>query len=186
MTIGPDFDGVLTAARAGEDWAFSLLYRDVNPSLLRYLGAQAPGAAEDLASDTWLAVAGHLGSFVGGERAFRGWFFTIARHRLVQHWRDNGRRPVVVAAPESFVERAGSEDTEAAVLALVSAQEAAAVIASALTPDQAEIVLLRILAGLDVEQVAEILNKRPGTIRVLQHRALRRLAQTFSIESLTR
>jgi len=53
MTIGPDFDGVLTAAQAGEEWAFSLLYRDLNPSVLRYLGAQAPGAAEDLASDTW-------------------------------------------------------------------------------------------------------------------------------------
>ena len=132
------------------------------------------------------AVAGHLGSFVGGERAFRGWFFTIARHRLVQHWRDIGRRPVVVAGPESFAECAGQDDPEARVLALVSAQEAAAIIASALSPDQAEIVLLRILAGLDVDQVAEILNKRPGTIRVLQHRALRRLAKSFSIESLTR
>jgi len=186
MTIGPDFDGVLTAAQAGEEWAFSLLYRDVNPSLLRYLGAQAPGAAEDLASETWLAVAGHLGSFVGGERAFRGWFFTIARHRLVQHWRDKGRRPVVVAAPESFADRAGQDDPEARVLDLLSAQEAAAVIASVLSPDQAEVVLLRILAGLDVDQVAEILDKRPGTIRVLQHRALRRLAKTFSTESLTR
>ena len=51
--------------------------------------------------------------------------------------------------------------------------------------DQADVVLLRVLAGLDVDQVAEILGKRPGTVRVLQHKALRRLAGRFSIEALT-
>ena len=48
---------------------------------------------------------------------------------------------------------------------------------SLLVPDQAEVLLLRILAGLDVQRVAEIVGKRPGTVRVLQHRGLRRLAE---------
>jgi RNA polymerase sigma-70 factor (ECF subfamily) len=77
------------------------------------------------------------------------------------------------------------DDPEAAGVAAVSAQAAAAAISAALTPDQADVILLRLLAGLDVDQVARILGKRPGTVRVLQHKALRRLAGTFSIEALT-
>jgi DNA-directed RNA polymerase specialized sigma24 family protein len=42
------------------------------------------------------------------------------------------------------------------------------------------------VAGLDVAQVADILGKRPGTVRSLQHKALRKLAATFSAEALTR
>jgi RNA polymerase sigma-70 factor, ECF subfamily len=185
VTIGLDFDDVLSAAQAGGEWAFTALYRDVNPPLLRYLGAQAPGAADDVAAETWLAVARQLGSFSGGEGAFRGWLFSIARRRLIQHWRDLGRRPVTPVAPDTLSERPAADDPEAAGLAVVSAQEAAAAIAAALPPDQADVVLLRVLAGLDVNQVAEILGKRPGTVRVLQHKALRRLAGRFSIEALT-
>jgi RNA polymerase sigma-70 factor, ECF subfamily len=186
MTIGPDFESVLSAAQAGAEWAFTTIYRDVNPPLLRYLGAQASTAADDVASETWLAVARQLKSFAGGEGAFRGWLFTIARRRLIQHWRDAGRRPVTPVAPDTLAERAAPDDPEAASLAVVSAREAAAAIAAALSPDQADVVLLRVLAGLDVDQVAEILGKRPGTVRVLQHKALRRLAERFSIEALTR
>jgi RNA polymerase sigma-70 factor (ECF subfamily) len=88
-------------------------------------------------------------------------------------------------APEALADRAGSDDTEAAALDAGTAQVAARAIALALTPDQADVVLLRVLAGLDVGLVAEILGKRPGTVRVLQHKALRRLAGTFSLEALT-
>ena len=61
------------------------------------------------------------------------------------------------------------------VLEDLSATAAAAFVVATLPRDQAEIVLLRVLGGLSVEQVAEMLGKRAGTVRVLQHRALRRL-----------
>jgi RNA polymerase sigma-70 factor (ECF subfamily) len=185
MTIGSDFDHVLSAAQAGEEWAFSVLYRDVNPLLVRYLAARAPSGADDAAAETWLAVARQLGSFTGSESAFRGWLFTIARRRLIQHWRDLGRRPVAPFDADQPGLRRASDDPEATAVATVSAMEAAAVIAAALPPDQADVVLLRVVAGLDVDQVAEILGKRPGTVRVLQHKALRRLAAIFSVEALT-
>lgn len=184
--LGEAFGDVLRAARAGEEWAFARLYRDLNPPLGRYLGAQAPSDAEDLASETWLAAARGLVSFDGDERAFRAWLFTIAHRRLVQHWRDAARRPVRAAAPETFEVVPGRADTEAEALAASEPVDAARALAAALTTDQAQVVLLRVLVGLSVEEVAAALGKRPGTVRVLQHRALRRLAEKFSIEVVTR
>jgi RNA polymerase sigma-70 factor (ECF subfamily) len=185
MTIGLEFDTVLAAAQEGGDWAFAVLYRDLNPRLVRYLGAKAPGMGDDLAAETWLAAARNLATFRGDETAFRGWLFTIARRRLVQHWRDNARRPATPSDPETLTDRPAGDDPAAEGLAAVSAREAARAIAAALPPDQADVVLLRMLAGLDVDQVAEILGKRPGTVRVLQHKALRRLAGKISPEVLT-
>ena len=185
MTIGLEFDSVLVAAQEGGEWAFAVLWRDLNPRLVRYLGAKAPGLGDDLAAETWLAAARNLATFQGNEVAFRGWLFTIARRRLVQHWRDSARRPVSPSDPESFTDQRAADDTETEGMAGLSARETARAIAAALPSDQADVVLLRMLAGLDVDQVAEILGKRPGTVRVLQHRALRRLAEKFSPEALT-
>lgn len=185
MTIGLEFDSVLVAAQEGGEWAFAVLYRDLNPRVVRYLGAKVPGMGDDLAAETWLAAARNLGSFRGDEAAFRGWLFTIARRRVVQHWRDSARRPVSPGDPESFTDLRAADDTETEGMAGLSARETARAIAAALPSDQADVVLLRMLAGFDVDQVAEILGKRPGTVRVLQHRALRRLAEKFSPEVLT-
>jgi RNA polymerase sigma-70 factor (ECF subfamily) len=55
-----------------------------------------------------------------------------------------------------------------------------------LPDDQAEVVALRVLAGLSAEQVAEIVGKRAGAVRVLQHRGLRRLANELTAEGVTR
>lgn len=183
--LGERFCDVLDAARAGEEWAFARLYRDLNAPLLRYFGAQAPSEAEDLASETWFAAARGLGSFEGDERAFRAWLFTIAHRRLVQHWRDSRRRPMQAVSAEVLDTAPGAADTEEEVLAATDALAAARRLSAELTPDQAQVVLLRVLGGLSVEEVAVALGKRPGTVRVLQHRALRRLAGKFSLEPVT-
>jgi len=185
VALGDDFENVLSAAQAGAEWAFALLYRDLNPRLLRYLAAQAPGVGDDLAAETWLGAARRLGAFTGDEASFRAWLFTIARHKLVQHWRDAGRRPSTPVAPDAFAERPARDDPEELALDALSTVQAARVIAAALPAGQAEVVLLRVLGGLDVDQVAAITGRRPGTVRVLQHRALRRLGATFSLEGVT-
>ena len=183
--IGDGFASVLEAAKDGAPWAFATLYRDLNPALLRFFAARAPSESEDLTSETWLHVARGLRSFDGNERELRGWVFTIAHRRLVQHWRSAARRRSEPSAPEVIAELVGPEDTEAAALDASSAVSAARAIAAALSRDQADVVILRVVAGLDVAQVARILGKREGTVRVLQHKALRRLAARFPVEALT-
>ncbi|MGC8472152.1 MAG: RNA polymerase sigma factor [Acidimicrobiales bacterium] len=184
--LGESFGEVLESARAGESWAFARLYRDLNPALLRYFGAQAPSDAEDLASETWMAAARGLGSFEGGEGAFRAWIFTIAHRRLVQHWRDGSRRPVRAFDPGAFDLLLGAADTEREALEATEGIAAARALTAELPFDQAQVVLLRVLGGLSVDEVAAAIGKRPGTVRVLQHRALRRLADRLSLERVTR
>src|SRR5437660_12828331 len=92
MASGPAFDDVLAAAQTGAGWAIAILYRDLQPALLRYLQAKAPGEAEDLASDVWLAAAPKLNSFQGDEVGFRSWIFTIANRRVIDQVRRSARR----------------------------------------------------------------------------------------------
>jgi len=63
------------------------------------------------------------------------------------------------------------------VVETLSAAQAIARLVATLPPDQAEVLMLRVVGGLSADESAEVMGKRPGTVRVLQHRALRRLAR---------
>jgi RNA polymerase sigma-70 factor, ECF subfamily len=168
------FESVIAAAKTGAEWAIASLYREFGPGLLRYLRAQAPADGEDLASEVWMNVAAGLGRFEGDEAAFRAWIFSIARRRVIDSRRREERRRKMLNSlePTGAIE---AVDPEAQAVTASETEVALAHIAS-LPPDQAEVVLLRVVAGLDVEEVAAIVGKKAGAVRVLQHRALKRLS----------
>ena len=183
-SLGDQFQGVLTAAQEGGEWAVAILYRWLQPAVVGYLRTRAGDDADDLASETWLAVARGLPGFSGDENAFRSWVFTIAHRRMVDHHRTSSRRLATRSltredgdGPGSGAEPRSADDPAAEVEAAVAGDEAVRRITALLPPDQAEIVLLRVVAGLPVDEVAVITGRKPGTVRVLQHRALRRLAE---------
>jgi RNA polymerase sigma-70 factor, ECF subfamily len=185
MSMEARFPTILAASQAGAEWALAELYRELHPRVLRYLRVLEPSEAEDLASEIWLDVARGLGRFEGDGRAFRAWAFTIARRRLVDLRRQRARRPAVPTPMERLVERGGIGDVEEEAMAGLTTEAAIARIAT-LPPDQTEVVLLRILGGLSVREVAAITGRRPGTVRVLQHRALKRLAREVQREAVTK
>jgi RNA polymerase sigma-70 factor, ECF subfamily len=185
--IGADYQRLLEAAKRGDEAALGRLYRDLNPALVRFLDAQASGSGEDLAQEVWLAAAKNLPSFSGDEDGFRAWMFTIARRQLVSHRRRAGRRPQRDTDPAEMAELAASgfgseDDLDARILG----DEAVAALVAGLPAEQAEILLLRVVAGFDADQVGAIVGKRAGTVRVLQHRALRKLAERFTAEAVTK
>ena len=179
------FDAVLSAAQCGEEWAVAILYRDVRPRLARFLEVREPRAADDLEGEVWLAVAQGLARFSGSEESFRAWVFSIARRRLADYRRTAVRR-ATFPVPIEELDRPEGAGPEAIVLEDLSAQAAVEFVVATLPPDQADVVLLRVLGGLGVVEVAEILGKRPGTVRVLQHRALRRLHAALLRPGVTR
>ena len=174
--IGGEFASLLSRAQSGDEAAFTAIFRDVQPALLRYLQVIAPGSADDVAADTWERVLAGLVKFRGEEAAFRAWLFTIARHRAVDLGRARARRRTVSLEGSGAEERLTAPDAADVALERVATQAALAAVAT-LPRDQAEIILLRVVAGLDAQQVARIVGKSPGAIRVAAHRGLRRLAQ---------
>jgi RNA polymerase sigma-70 factor, ECF subfamily len=177
-----EFDELLAAAQAGEEWALATLYRDLHPALVRYLHGHAPAEAEDLAADVWIEVAQSLVRFSGGASEFRRFAFTIARRRAIDYGRKTARRrtePMDVASATTLADQA---DPEATALDAMTSAAAVERIRALLPAEQADVILLRVIAGLSLQEVAQMLGKRPGAVSVLQHRALRRLASRLGGE----
>jgi RNA polymerase sigma-70 factor, ECF subfamily len=180
---GVHAETVLAAAADGEHWALSELFRAYNPALLRYLRAQVQDVADDLSSDVWVGIARRLGHFAGGERDFRGWLFTVARNRVIEHRRKEARRrtdPVTHERLDVPTRYGIDSDPGDLVVESLAAQEAVNALVADLTPSQADAVLLRVVGGLDVVDVARIMGRPAGSVRVLCHRALQRLASRCS------
>jgi RNA polymerase sigma-70 factor (ECF subfamily) len=172
--VDVDLGAAVGRAQQGDAEAFRLLYRDIQPRLLRYLHAIAGQDAEDIASETWLQVTRDLPGFAGTYDGFRGWVATIARHRALDHLRKTTRRPALAVPAEDLAAWPAAADTAQTALDAVATQNAVALIAT-LPPDQAEAVLLRAVLGLDAATAAHILGKRPGAIRTAAHRGLKTL-----------
>jgi RNA polymerase sigma-70 factor (ECF subfamily) len=167
-----DLDLALRDAQTGDPRGFAVLWRGLNPAVLRYLRVLAGDHAEDAASETWLHVIRDLDRFTGDLGAFRGWLFRIARHRGIDERRRRTRHPVtlVPTTPDQH-----APDAALQALEKNSTTWALGVIAT-LPGDQAEAVMLRVVAGLDVATTAHVLGKRPGAVRIATMRGLRRLA----------
>jgi RNA polymerase sigma-70 factor (ECF subfamily) len=163
------------AARDGNQEAFRVLYREVQPGLLRYLRGMVGEDAEDLASETWLQIARDIRSFRDEGAGFRGWAVTIARHRALDHLRHLQRRPVTGLSVDVLVDMPDGLDTAEQAVQVVATDATVAFIA-ALPRDQAEAVLLRVVVGLDAQTAARVMGKRPGAVRTAAWRGLRTLA----------
>ena len=182
--IGAAFSITLASAQGGDETAFACLFRDLQPALLRYLQVITP-EAEDVAGDTWLQVVKGLPGFRGGEEAFRAWLFTIARHRAVDAGRSRSRRPdVPLALTEAAEQHPAGPDAAELALEAISTRSVLALIRT-LPREHAEIIMLRVVAGLEAADVARIVGKTPGAVRVTAHRALRKLADVAERAGVT-
>jgi len=186
MALGSTFADTMAAARQGDEQAITALYRDVNPALSRYLRAREPQEAEDMGSEVWLVLARQLRTFSGSERQWWALVFLVARRCLGDHWKKERRRTTAPVPLDTFADYPGRSDVEAEVIGAISSDAAVDLVVKTLTPDQADVILLRILGDLDVDDVARVLGKRSGAIRVLQHRAVRKLAEVLPQGSVPR
>ncbi|MFD3382151.1 MULTISPECIES: RNA polymerase sigma factor [unclassified Streptomyces] len=185
---GRTSDGELGAAVAraqeGDEAAFAVAYRIVQPGLLGYLRGLVGDEAEDVASDAWLEIARDLGRFRGDGAGFRGWTATIARHRALDHLRRLKVRPRASALEQDMLDLPGPHSTHDQALESLSTEYALELVAS-LPRDQAEAVLLRVVVGLDGPAAARVLGKRPGAVRTAAHRGLKHLARRLGAEGVT-
>lgn len=184
--IGEAFDEVLAAAQAGAGWACSRLYESVAGGVAAYLRCQGVADYEDVTSEVFLAVFTRLVGFTGGEAQFRSWVFTIAHHRVVDHRRRAARRPVSESLDALVPETAPAgrfPSAEADALDQLGTGRVERVLGE-LAPDQRDVLTLRILADLTVDQIASALGKRPGAVKALQRRGLEALRRKLVREGV--
>jgi RNA polymerase sigma-70 factor (ECF subfamily) len=186
---GHAYDGELGAAVAraqeGDDSAFAVAYRIVQPGLLGYLRGLVGDEAEDVAADAWLEIARDLGRFRGDGAGFRGWTATIARHRALDHLRRQRVRPRPATLEQDVLELPGPHSTHEQALESLSTEYALGLVRG-LPRDQAEAVLLRVVVGLDGPAAARVLGKRPGAVRTAAYRGLKRLARELGVRERER
>lgn len=177
MPLGERFPEVLAAAAGGAEWAWAEVYRDLAPGLLRFLTGQGAADPEDCLGEVFIQIVRQLGGFHGDEPAFRTWAFTIARSRLIDAWRKDQRRPAKAGEDVSVAadRLAPAPPQEPATLQRAAVEE----ILSTLSPDQRAVLMLRYVHQFSSEETATIIGKPEGTVRVLQHRALRTLRRTL-------
>jgi RNA polymerase sigma factor (sigma-70 family) len=180
------FDAVLASARAGAEWAWTRIYDELAPKIVGYLRAHGAADPDDVAGEVFLQIVRGLPDFSGGEAAFRAWAFTIAHRRLVDDLRRRRRRPVEPAPGDVVESAAGAagDVTDDADARLAYASVRAAI--DALPPDQRSVVLLRIIGELTIDEIARAVGKRPGAVKALQRRGLRRLERAYPFERLER
>jgi RNA polymerase sigma-70 factor (ECF subfamily) len=182
MSLGEPFDPILSAARAGADWAWERLYRELAPPVLAYLRSRGARDPEDVLGEVFLQAVRGLPRFEGDERDLRTWVLTIAHRKLVDEHRKTARRPITV--PDEELYRTGATgDAELEGLAALGTNRALVLIRS-LAPDQQNVLLLRVFADLTIEEIARVLAKKPGAIKALQRRGLAALKKKLSKEGV--
>jgi RNA polymerase sigma factor (sigma-70 family) len=166
----PDLDPtVLRAAQVGAGWAFERIYATLAPVVHGYLRAQGADDPEGAVNDVFLRAFKGLSAFEGEPPAFRSWLFTIAHHLVIDQRRFAARRPRPVAL-DGLPERAGGNSEDDAVRRLTLERLAAQL--QLLTPEQRDVLLLRFVADLSLEEVAAAQGRSVGSVKALQHRAI--------------
>ncbi len=174
------FGECLEAARSGEPDACRWIWDRFAGPVAGFLRARGTPEADEVLNDAFVAAFAGLDGFdpSGGEPAFRAWLFGIARHKRIDALRARARRPFPVDGAR--VERQFG-DVEAEAIAALADDELRAVLDD-LTPDQRDVIVLRFVVDLSLEQVGAALNKPTGAVKALQHRALDQLRQKFVLD----
>jgi RNA polymerase sigma-70 factor (ECF subfamily) len=172
----------LAAARRREPAAVSRIYSAYAPALFRFFMAAVGDRhqAEDLTGTAFVSAIEGLPRFYGPIEALGGWLFRIARHDLYDHRRSQARariEPLEDHLPEA-ARVAGADDPEKQAIERLEGTRVLVALRE-LSPDQREVLLLRMAGGLTAPEVAETLGKTTGAVKALQHRGLASLARVL-------
>jgi RNA polymerase sigma-70 factor (ECF subfamily) len=171
----------LVAARGREPAAVARVYAAYAPALFRFFLAAVGDrhTAEDLTGDVFKSAIEGLPRFRGPVEALGGWLFRIAHHDLSDFRRKQTRSPGMAPLDDTLDEAAvaaGADDPEQLAIQRIEGDRVLAALRQ-LSPDQREVLLLRMASGLTAAEVAATLGKTTGAVKALQHRGLARLAR---------
>jgi RNA polymerase sigma-70 factor (ECF subfamily) len=182
--FGGEFDTVLAAAQRGTPWALTRIFTALSPVVVGYLRAQGATEPEDLCSEVFVAILRNVDRFVGDEPGFRSWVFTIAHRRLLDERRSLARRPPTAPLTEA-IDLVGPDDVHGIVERSLGAEWVRQV-CDELAPAQRDVLLLRLLGRLTIDEIAELLDKTPEAVKALQRRGFRAAGRRLAAEEVRR
>jgi RNA polymerase sigma factor (sigma-70 family) len=183
-SLHEQFPRVLAAACAGGEWAWRELYEAVAPRLTRYLRARGVPDPDDVVGETFVKVVRFIDGFEGDEAAFRTWVFAIGRNLVIDDLRKRSRRPVEPVADTQLLQAAPRGDVEDDAIRDLATAHVEEVLAD-LSIDQRDVLLLRILGGLTIAEIAFVLGKKEGAVKMLQARGLAAIRRQISAGAVT-
>lgn len=173
----PDERDLIARAKAGDKDAVSTLYEGYAQSIFRYISyrVDSDAQAEDLTAEVFLRMVQGLPTYIDSGAPFGAWLYRIAATQIADHYRNRHRHP-----SEPISESQPSDDTDPlGKTAKAEEREQLRAALQALPADYQNLLVLRFMQNLPHEEVAAILNKSEGAIRVMQHRALKALAHAL-------
>jgi RNA polymerase sigma-70 factor (ECF subfamily) len=183
--VGDDFDRVLASARSGEGRAFAQLYESMNRRVLAFVTYRGAADPEGMVNEVFFKAFTRLDSFDGNEIQFTAWIFKIARNTLIDESRSRSRRVDETSLSEFSESHLAGGDVEVEAGDRMSSDEVLRHL-DVLTPEQRDIIVMRVVSDLTIEAIAEILDKRAGAVKAMQRRALRTLARHFDTGAVPR
>jgi RNA polymerase sigma-70 factor (ECF subfamily) len=179
------FDRALDAARTGQPLGFEWLWHRFSRQVTAFARLQGSEDPEGVANDVFAAAFGRITTFSGNSNAFVSFVFAIARNKISDERRKQRRRVITATFDRGAVEtRDPASSAEADALAGLAPATADAM--RRLTDEQREIVFLRLVADLPIEEVAALTGRSIGAVKAMQHRALASMRKDISRGAVSR
>jgi RNA polymerase sigma-70 factor (ECF subfamily) len=173
-------DGTIELARTGDQQALAAVYDWYLPRVYRYILSRLGDVAEaeDLTEDIFLRMLGAIADYKRTSVPFSAWLFRIARNHLVSYYRKNGNRKA--DALQETMADSGHDPASIVETQLILGEVAEAV--QRLPDAQRDVIALRFAVGLSIAETAQVLGKRQGNVKALQHKAVTRLQKILVAE----
>ncbi|MDO8557074.1 MAG: sigma-70 family RNA polymerase sigma factor [Candidatus Jorgensenbacteria bacterium] len=175
-----DEQSLITSAKNGNNEAFGELYDRYLPKIYRFvfLKVGRKQDAEDLTHQVFMQAWEHIGNFEFQGFPFGSWLYRIASNAVIDYYRTFKRTFDIEAIPKEVL--AHDPELESSLDSAFSIE----LVRSAITKldhDQQNVVIMRFVNDLSTKEIADILGKSEGAVRVIQHRALKQLKQHINI-----
>jgi RNA polymerase sigma factor (sigma-70 family) len=170
-------DQAIERAQVGDSRGFSALFEVFGAPVAGYLRSRGVPDPDGLANDVFLRAFRNIHTFRGDASRFRSWLYTIAQNAAIDDARHRRRRVAEVPLPER-IDAPGGDVEHDAVAQL--AQERVHALLSTLSPDQRDVLVLRIIADLTIEETGAVLGKSYEAVKALQRRGLASLRRALS------
>ncbi len=170
----PTEDRLLARANRGDPAAISQIYENYFPSIYRFVRLQVdePALAEDIASEVFIKLIDNVGGRSGPRHSLRGWLFRVARNQVYKHFGKVRQFPT--DALDEWVPVSADHDLE---IQLMRTADTECILQAVrrLVPEQREVLLLRFVEALSLQETADIMNKTTSAVKSLQFRAIESL-----------